>query len=154
MGHREDYPDRSGINRYGEESIRPDTVQDKDGMRHSRTGTLDHGIPWSRDPRSESFSEKHHIGKGPRNFSRSDELLKEEVCEAFLRSSVLDPSEMNVSVEKGVVTLEGHVRNKEDKYLAEDLALDIAGVKDVMNLLSKGKFDVGDEPGGLIKGIK
>ena len=143
MGNRQNYPDRSGINRYGEDHIQPDRAQG-----------LDHAIPWSRDPRSESFSEKHHIGKGSKNFSRNDEVLREEVCEAFLQSSVLDPTDIEVAVSEGVVTLSGHVRAREDKFLAEEIAADIPGVKDVMNTLTRGKFDVGDEPGGLIKGIR
>lgn len=153
MGQK-DYPDRSGINRFGEQNIKPDYIEGKDGMRRSRIGNLEHSRPWSQDSRSESSSEKHHYGKGPRNFSRSDDFLKEEVCEAFLHNPDLDPSDIDVSVDQGVVTLKGFIRHRQDKYLAEELALDVSGVKDVMNLLSRGKFDEGDEPKGLIKGLR
>lgn len=130
------HPDRSGINRFGEDHIRPDYYEDEYGMRHPYVENLDHSAPWSSDPRSEASREKHH-GKGPRNFSRNDEHLKEEVSEAFLMSPELDPQNIDVAVKDGVVTLRGSVRIREDRFLAEDLALDVSGVKDVINLISK-----------------
>jgi hypothetical protein len=147
-------PDRSGINRFGEDHIRPDYYEDELGMRHSRVDGLGKHVEWSRDPRSEASREKHHSGKGPKNFSRTDELLREEVCEAFLMNPDLDPENLDVSVYEGIVTLTGYVRIREDRYLAEDLARDVTGVKDVVNQISRGKWDVGDDPGGLIKGLR
>ncbi len=153
MGRHQDYPDRSGINRHGEEKIRPDIYEDEFGMRHPRLGKLGHSIEWSSDPRSESSFENHR-GKGPRNFSRTDEHLREEVCELFLMNPDLDPRDIVVSVREGVVTLEGRIHRREDRYLAEDLAYGVTGVKDVINLIARGKWDIGDDPGGLIKGLR
>ena len=70
-GHH--HPDRSGINRFGEDHITPDYVEDEYGMRRPRIGELDHPVDWSQDPRSEASLEKpqSHRGKGPRNYSRS-----------------------------------------------------------------------------------
>lgn len=154
MATPQGYPDRSGINRYGEDKIRPDIYEDEYGMRHPYVHNLEHSVEWSSDPRSEASREKSHHGKGPRNFSRTDEILKEEVCEVFLMNPDLDPGDIDVSVQDCVVTLKGRVRIREDRYLAEDLARDVSGVKDVINLISRGKWDVGDEPGGLIKGLR
>ena len=126
-------------NRFGETQIRPDYYEDEYGMRHPYVHDLEHSVEWSADPRSESSREKHFHGKGPRNFSRTDEFLREEVCEAFLRDSELDPREIDVTVYDGIVTLEGSVRAREDRYLAEDLARDVSGVKEVNNLLSRRK---------------
>lgn len=142
MGTAQGYPDRSGINRFGEDHIRPSSFAD-----------LEPTVDWSHDPRSESSTEKH-AGKGPKNFSRSDEFLREEVCEVFLMDPDLDPEQIDVVVKDAVVTLSGYVRGREDRYLAEDLARDVSGVKDVVNKISRGKFDVGDDPGGLIKGVR
>lgn len=142
MQRSQDYPDRSGINRYGEEKIRSDIYEDEFGMRHPRLGNLEHSVEWSSDPRSEAAHEGHrenHRGKGPRNFSRTDERLREEVCELFLMHPDLDPGEIDVSVQNGVVTLDGEVFRREDRFLAEDLALQVNGVKDVMNNLSRRK---------------
>ncbi len=139
MATPQGYPDRSGINRYGEEKIRPDYYEDEYGMRHPYVHDLDHSVEWSSDPRSEASREKHH-GKGPRNFSRSDDILKEEISEAFLMNPVLDPEDIEVSVLDGVATLKGRVRSREDRYLAEDLARDVSGVRDVENFISKTTF--------------
>ena len=132
MATPQGYPDRSGINRYGEENIRPDYYEDEYGMRHPYIHNLEHTVEWSSDPRSEAASEKLHHGKGPRNFSRTDENLREEVCEAFLMNPDLDPENIDVTVKDGVVTLKGHVRIREDRYLAEDLAREVNGVTDVI----------------------
>ena len=67
---------------------------------------------------------ENHRGKGPRNFSRTDAHLREEVCELFLMNPDLDPADIVVVVNDGVVTLEGRVHRGEDRYLAEDLAYD------------------------------
>ncbi len=153
MARSQGSPDRSGINRFGEDHIRPDYYDDEQGMRHPRIEGLGMHVNWSRDPRSEASRENHH-GKGPKNFSRKDEHLKEEVCEKFLMNPDLDPEHIDVRVEEGVVILSGHVRIREDRFLAEDLARDVSGVKEVVNQISRGKWDVGDDPGGLIKGLR
>lgn len=136
MGRHQNYPDRSGINRYGEEKISPDIYEDEFGMRHPLLGKLEHSIEWSSDPRSEASRENHH-GKGPRNFTRNDELLREKVCEVFLMNPELDPGEIEVSVKDAVVTLDGRVHQRGDRYLAEDLAFGVSGVKDVINLIGR-----------------
>ena len=143
MGTPQGHPDRSGINRFGEENIHASDY----------TG-LDPAVPWSSDPRSEASRETHHRGKGPRNFSRDDEHLREEVCEVFLMNPDLDAENIEVEVKDSVVTLRGHARVREDRWLAEDLASEVSGVKDVVNLISRGKWDTGDDPGGLIKGLR
>lgn len=55
------HPDRSGINRFGEDHIRPDYYEDELGMRHPWVEGLERHIEWSRDPRSEASGEKSHI---------------------------------------------------------------------------------------------
>lgn len=132
------HPDRSGINRFGEDRISPDYYEDEAGMRHPRVAGLERPINWSSDPRSEASHERHS-GKGPRNFSRPDELLREKVCEVFLKNPDLDPELIDVTVSDGVVTLSGHARMRDDRFLAEELARDVSGVKDVRNLISRRK---------------
>lgn len=154
MGAPQGHPDRSGINRFGEENIKPDYYEDESGMRHPRVGGLEPSIDWSSDPRSESFREKTHHGKGPRNYTRTDKYLREEVCEALLLNPELDPERIDVEVEEGVVTLRGHVHHRHDRWLAEDIVREVSGVKDVVNLIARAKWDIGDDPGGLIKGIR
>lgn len=52
------HPDRSGVNRFGEENPRPDVVNDQTGVPHRRLGELESGPDWSEDPRSEAARER------------------------------------------------------------------------------------------------
>jgi osmotically-inducible protein OsmY len=74
------------------------------------------------------------VGKGPKGYQRADERVHEEVCER-LAQGYLDASEIEVTVHSGVVTLEGTVRQKQDRRIAEDVVEEIFGVKEVDNKL-------------------
>lgn len=76
-----------------------------------------------------------HYGKGPKGYRRSDDRLKEEISDALSRDSHIDASEIEVSIESGVVTLRGTVEDRRTKRLAEDCAAHIEGVSDVRNEL-------------------
>ena len=52
-----------------------------------------------------------------------------------MRSGRLDVSEVEVTVEAGVVTLAGSVPDRQQKYRVEDIADDVYGVKDLLNRL-------------------
>ena len=79
-------------------------------------------------PTSDSF-----VGKGPKNWQRSDERIKDEVCERLCRSSSIDASEVSVEVENGTVKLEGTVVDRSTKHAIEDLVNGVIGVKDIEN---------------------
>ena len=74
-----------------------------------------------------------HRGRGPRDYRRSDERIREDVNERLTDDPYLDATDVLVSVSDGEVTLSGHVAAREDKRRAERLAEDVAGVKDVQN---------------------
>lgn len=76
-----------------------------------------------------------HAGKGPRGYQRSDTRIYEEVCEALTRDGDLDASQIEVLVQDGEVLLSGTVSDKQTRRLAEDLAAECAGVRDVHNRL-------------------
>lgn len=69
-------------------------------------------------------------GRGPKGYRRSDERIREDVCERIARSGV-DAEQVEVKVERGEVTLTGHVPHRQDKRLLEDLAEDVFGVEEV-----------------------
>lgn len=71
--------------------------------------------------------------KGPKNFTRSDERLREEVCERLMATGRFDVSEVSVEVKDGEVTLEGTVESRQAKYAIESAADSVYGVKDVTN---------------------
>lgn len=74
-----------------------------------------------------------HAGRGPKGYRRSDDRIKEEVCDALTHDSRVDASEIEVSVESGVVTLKGTVEERQMKRMAEECAENIHGVSDVKN---------------------
>lgn len=70
-------------------------------------------------------------GMGPRNYQRADARIKEEICEILTANGRIDPSDLTIEVNQGEVTLSGAVHRREEKYLAEDIAASVSGVKDV-----------------------
>ena len=74
-------------------------------------------------------------GIGPRSFKRDDARLCEMVCERLEDHDAIDASEIEVTVENGIVRLSGTVPDRRMKRLAEDVADSIGGIKDVDNQL-------------------
>ncbi|HEY6725000.1 MAG TPA: BON domain-containing protein [Polyangiaceae bacterium] len=80
-----------------------------------------------------------HRGKGPKGYTRSDERIREDVCDCLSDDDELDASDITVTVKGGEVTLEGTVPDRRAKQRAEDLAEGVSGVRDVDNKLRKNK---------------
>jgi len=68
----------------------------------------------------------------PKGYTRSDERLREDVCERLAHSG-LDVSDVSVSVTDGQVELSGTVARRRDKYAIENCADDCLGVADIDN---------------------
>ena len=82
-----------------------------------------------------SRSSGGYAGRGPKGYRRSDERIREEISDQFMDNDELDASEIEVMVVEGVVTLSGTVPDRQSKRLAEDIAENGSGVRDVMNQL-------------------
>lgn len=78
---------------------------------------------------------QNHTGRGPRNYQRSDERIRDDVNEELTRHPGIDASEIDVRVDNGEVTLTGTVDDRRAKRMAEDVAESCSGVKDVHNQL-------------------
>ena len=91
------------------------------------------GRDWNWD--SERSMMGRYIGKGPRNYTRSDERIVEDVNERLTRDHMIDASEIEVSCQNGEVTLTGTVENRLMKRTAEDVTDEVWGVRDVHNQL-------------------
>ena len=76
-----------------------------------------------------------HTGRGPKGYRRSDERIREDVCERLTQHGVIDAGDVEVEVSGGEVTLRGRVDSRRTKRLAEDVAEAVAGVWDVHNQL-------------------
>jgi hypothetical protein len=79
-----------------------------------------------------------YAGRGPRGYRRSDERILEDVNERLTDDGYVDASDIEVSVDDGVVTLTGRVASRAEKRRAEDVAESVSGVTDVSNQLRVG----------------
>lgn len=76
-----------------------------------------------------------HRGKGPVGYQRSDERLREMICETLADDDQVDASQIEVTVRNGEVTLTGTVEDRRTKREAEECACTVSGVRDVQNQL-------------------
>ena len=74
-----------------------------------------------------------HRGKGPSGYQRTDERIREVVCEALTDDDRVDATHVEVTVKNGEVTLSGSVEDRYQKRMAEDCVENVAGVKEVQN---------------------
>lgn len=100
---------RSGIfNRGG-----PEQDYDANDQRYQRYGT--------------------HAGRGPKGYQRSDERIKEDICDCLTRDPHVDASDIEVNVNEGEVTLMGTVADRRQKRYAEDAIENVPGVREIHN---------------------
>lgn len=107
-----------------------------------------YGEPWGgRDPRQGTSSydgfyaptgwgaERRggYAGRGPKDYVRTDERIREDVCDRLSWNDEVDATGISVSVAGGEVTLEGSVETRHMKREAEDVAETVPGVSDVHN---------------------
>jgi osmotically-inducible protein OsmY/sporulation protein YlmC with PRC-barrel domain len=93
-------------------------------------------------------------GRGPRGYKRSDDRIREDVNDRLSDHPLLDASGIDVTVNNGVVTLNGTVNDRSDKRRAEDLVLMVPGVADVLVSLTviPTAPDMGTEPTTAARG--
>ena len=92
-----------------------------------------------------------HRGKGPKGYQRTDERLKEMICERLSEDPDIDASEVTVTCQGGKITLEGTVDSRRTKNAIEDVAEQF-GVSDVQNNLRVQRSGQGSESGAKISG--
>jgi len=79
--------------------------------------------------------QQSYRGRGPKGYERSDERLREMVCERLTDDPSIDASEVTVEVTSKVVKLTGTVDDRRTKYLIEDVIEQVGGVRDIDNQL-------------------
>lgn len=92
-----------------------------------------------------------HFGKGPKGYVRSDERIREDVCDRLSDDDEVDAGDITVTVKGAEVILEGSVPDRRSKHRAEDIAESVSGVKDVTNHLRARKTffqEIGDKLSG------
>jgi hypothetical protein len=75
------------------------------------------------------------VGKGPRGYRKSDDRIREEVCDHLTAHHEIDASDVDVTVKDGEVVLAGTVDSRATKRMVEDVAGSVGGVHDVLNQL-------------------
>ncbi|SOY72781.1 BON domain-containing protein [Cupriavidus taiwanensis] len=75
---------------------------------------------------------------GPKGYQRSDERIREDICERLAHARHVDVREVEVEVQGGVVRLTGNVRDRRQKYCIEDIVDDVFGVQEIHNAVRLG----------------
>jgi hypothetical protein len=103
--------------------------------------TRDHNHDRRTFAGAEDFS-----GIGPRGYKKSDDKIREEICETLLWDQDVDATEIEVIVKEGLVTLKGFVDSRHAKKTAERIIDHISGVSDVQNqLILKKNLDMEED---------
>ncbi|HYF66834.1 MAG TPA: BON domain-containing protein [Ohtaekwangia sp.] len=117
---------------------RYDREFDNQGQRDERgwwDKTADEVSSWFGDEDAERRRrmDRMHKGRGPKNYQRSDERIKEDINDRLSDDWFIDASEIDVTVTNGEVTLTGTVDERSSKRRAEDIAEAVSGVRQVEN---------------------
>lgn len=125
------------------------------GPLGNRQGWGSQGLRSEQDRDDESWGQQiRHAGqqvvrsvkrafRGPKGYRRSDERIREDVSDRLAAQDELDPSDIEVTVSNGEVTLTGTVQGRHEKFLAEEIADDVSGVNEVHNQLRVRREDIG-----------
>jgi osmotically-inducible protein OsmY len=81
------------------------------------------------------YGEGGHHGLGPKGYVRTDERIRDYVCDDLMDDPWIDASAVEVAVADGEVTLSGTVDSDDARCLAEDGARHAGGVKRVKSEL-------------------
>jgi hypothetical protein len=104
--------------------------------RRWRYGTPDFERDWPPEGGSRGRRTAGRFGGvGPKGYQRSDDRIREDVCDRLTADAWVDPSDVSVRVNEGEVTLEGTIDSRETKRRVEDTVDDVAGVRQVHNFL-------------------
>jgi hypothetical protein len=95
----------------------------------------DEVMSWFGDEDAARRRRQDYRGRGPQNYTRSDDRIREDVNDNLTEDWGVDASNVTVTVSNGEVTLEGTVATRLQKRRAEDCAEDVSGVKHVQNNL-------------------
>ncbi|HEY8507100.1 MAG TPA: BON domain-containing protein [Steroidobacteraceae bacterium] len=94
---------------------------------------------WQQHPWNREGSQEHPgflrrmFGRGPKGYKRSDERIREEICETLIYTETVDCSDVSIEIENGKALLEGTVPERRMKHMIEDIVASCVGVEDVEN---------------------
>jgi hypothetical protein len=133
-GRYDDFQEaRSAIQGYRMADRFADRPMRAEQYRHTHLTDVPYG--YARQERIWDRMKGALAGRGPKGYRRSDERIREDVCDLMVAHPDLDASDIEVEVKDSEVILSGTVDDRWSKRLAEDLADDVSGVRDVHNRL-------------------
>ncbi|HSR65811.1 MAG TPA: BON domain-containing protein [Xanthomonadaceae bacterium] len=127
-GMQQDWRARSSTASYGDRSY-------PSGESGYRTQGLGYGAQSGWQGTTSGQPGRSYRGLGPRNYTRSDERIREDLNERLTDAHDIDASGLSVEVNNGVATLNGTVSERWMKHRAEDIADGCSGVRDVRNMI-------------------
>lgn len=80
-------------------------------------------------------------GSAPRGYQRSDERIREDICECVMDHGDIDAEDVQIDVSQGTVTLEGTCTSRRTKMAIEEIADSVSGVQDVENQIRVKKSE-------------
>jgi hypothetical protein len=104
------------------------------------TGPVEYGSQYGRSyvwdrsaGRASGTRRDDYRGRSPKDYRRSDDRIREDICDRLTDDPLLDPSDVTIKVEGGEVILTGFVATRDEKRRAEEEAERVSGVHDVIN---------------------
>jgi osmotically-inducible protein OsmY len=73
---------------------------------------------------------------GPKGYQRTDQRMREDICDQLMRTGHIDSSDVTVEVSGAKVRLDGSVPARWMKHAIEDVADGCPGVQDIENRIS------------------
>lgn len=120
-----------GQHAYGQGGLATEREPSAYGQQHNWAGMGS----WGPGAYGSSASRSSYSGRGPKDYQRSDERIREDANDALTRDPEVDASDIQVSVSNGEITLKGEVEDRRAKRRAEECVERLAGVRDVHNEL-------------------
>lgn len=105
------------------------------GSYGSQTGFGQTSMDTSGMTGSDWQTQGPYRGRGPKGYQRSNERLREDICERLTDAPDVDAGDISIQCKDGIVTLEGRVESRRMKHRVEDIVDSCSGVKDVDNRL-------------------
>lgn len=141
MGSSDTYRPSYGVTRWFESDYDDRHARDYGEWRAygERRGFLERAgdeiASWFGDEDAARRREMDHSGRGPSDYTRSDERIREDANDHLTHDRRVDATNISVSVSNGEVTLSGTVHDRWAKRRAEDCVDRVPGVKHVQNNL-------------------
>jgi osmotically-inducible protein OsmY len=98
----------------------------------------DEMLSWMGDDyatRRRRHDDESHAGKGPKNYRRSDDRIRDDVVDRLTDEWNVDATDIEVNVVNSEVILSGFVLDRYQKRRAEEVAETVRGVTHVENRL-------------------